>query len=366
MSKIYIADHQRTVRKQLTSILEKIGHEVQEISGGQEAIETVSREVVDLLLLDAELPGMDGYQVLEKLRAARLTSTVPIIMLTSEFSIQSEAKALRLGANFILSKHINHENLALTVRLALKEGQTVPRVESDTPAPVDDSWDDPTFENLGDNEREEAPAAPNGQGLIDTTGKIPALEDLLNGGIRPGAFTMIEGGSGSGKSIICEYFAYGAIVAGSDVAYFSTRHNAEGLAQQMESIGLDLSDTPGRNKLKVYPLASSKKQGDPEAHLARVASDIDCVRRGVVVIDDISSVAAICENRPVLSFFMACQLMCTEEKTIVVTAHTAFFEKNLLSRLNQLFVTNIRLGSQTMGGKADQYLWRPPVKQCGK
>ena len=87
------------------------------------------------MLLDAELPGMDGYQVLEKLRAARLTSTVPVIMLTSEFSIQSEAKALRLGANFILSKHINHENLALTVRLALKEGQTVPRVESDTPRP---------------------------------------------------------------------------------------------------------------------------------------------------------------------------------------------------------------------------------------
>ena len=85
---------------------------------------------------------------------------------------------------------------------------------------------------------------------------------------------------------------------------------------------------------------------------------------GLVVIDDISSLVAICDNKPVLNFFLSCQSMCKEGKTIVVTAHSAYFEKDLLSRMNQLFMTNIRLNNQIIGGRPIGTLGAPRINNA--
>ena len=120
MPKVHTVDHQPSVKRQLTNIIHELGYEAQEIPGGQEVIGTASKEAIDLLLLDAELPGMDGYQVLAKLKEARKTAAIPVIMLTGEFSGESEAKALRLGANYILPKRVDRGAMRTTIRLAIE------------------------------------------------------------------------------------------------------------------------------------------------------------------------------------------------------------------------------------------------------
>ena len=95
MPNVYIVDHQPSVKKRLTKIIHELGYESQEIPGGKEVIGTAWQESMDLLLLDAELPGMDGYQVLTKLKEARKTVAIPVIMLTARgYALDNEDLAI--------------------------------------------------------------------------------------------------------------------------------------------------------------------------------------------------------------------------------------------------------------------------------
>jgi DNA-binding response OmpR family regulator len=240
--KVYIVDHQPSVTKQLTNIIHELGYEAQEIPGGQEVIGTASKEAIDLLLLDAELPGMDGYQVLAKLKEARKTAAIPVIMLTGEFSAETESKALRLGANYILPKRVDPGVMRSTIRMTIKEGLTASQAAPVFQLPEEDSADQAHVER---KPRESAGDS------IDTAGNLEMLEDLFNGGIQLGSLTMIEGTSGSGKSLICQYLTFGAVSANFDVAYYCSKHTTGSLVRQMNSINLGLWQTSSGHKLAV-------------------------------------------------------------------------------------------------------------------
>ena len=267
MAKVLIADRQRFVRRALRAILNAGGHEVQEATNGQEAIEIASRESVNLVILDTDMPGMDGCQVLTKLKESQRTRETPVIMLTEEFSAAAESKVLRLGATDIFAKPFDHNILAMAIRLALRDSHTM--AEKAPPSQVANEYTPAS---------RSTPLVP--QESIGTGGALIPLENALSGGIRPGSLVLIEGASQAGKSVICQYLTYGAILGGRSVVHFSTHHTAESLVEQMGSIGLDLSRHLQGDDLVVYPLEAPSANEDPGDIFAELVTWIDGISQG--------------------------------------------------------------------------------------
>jgi CheY-like chemotaxis protein len=102
----------------LTSLLKRNGYDVISASDAVFAITTARHERPDLILLDIQLPGGDGFFVLKRLKAiAELTST-PVIVMTA-FDTHVEGTALKEGAVAFLKKPIDKNTLLTTVRRAV-------------------------------------------------------------------------------------------------------------------------------------------------------------------------------------------------------------------------------------------------------
>ena len=338
MPKLLVVDNERYVRRALKDALGKCGYDVIEAANGQSALETAFQENIDGILLDVEMPVMDGWQVLTQVREDPRTQTLPVIMLTSFPSVETESTGIRLGASHLIPKPWHPETLAITVRVALRESQH--SAMATPPAPV-----------AGQPPPATGRRAPGSQKAIGTGGKLIPLEQLLSGGIPLESLTLIEGASAAGKSVLCQYLIYGAIVDDRSVALFTTEHTTDSLVQKMSAIGLDLSDHLQGGNLGIYPIQKPTLDDDPETMVAALASEIERVPQdhGFIIVDGITNLAQICQDRAVLGFFSSCQQLCGEGRTIVVVARSSAFDPRLLARLNGLCNSHISIGTEKIG-----------------
>jgi two-component system cell cycle response regulator DivK len=90
-----------------TYLLEQNGHTVMHAAAGPAGLDLAARERFDLIVLDIQLPGMDGYAVARALRGIPATATVPIIAVTSYAMTGDREKALAAGCNHYIEKPIN-------------------------------------------------------------------------------------------------------------------------------------------------------------------------------------------------------------------------------------------------------------------
>jgi two-component system, chemotaxis family, sensor histidine kinase and response regulator PixL len=103
--RILVIDDSINVRRYLAAMLEKEGYEVEQARDGQEAVEKlVGGLVVQAAICDVEMPRLDGYGVLEALRADETFENLPIVMLTSRNSEKHRTLAMNLGASAYFSK----------------------------------------------------------------------------------------------------------------------------------------------------------------------------------------------------------------------------------------------------------------------
>jgi two-component system, chemotaxis family, sensor histidine kinase and response regulator PixL len=103
--RILVIDDSINVRRYLAAMLEKEGYEVEQAKDGQEAVEKlVGGLVVQAAICDVEMPRLDGYGVLEALRADETFENLPIVMLTSRNSEKHRTLAMNLGASAYFSK----------------------------------------------------------------------------------------------------------------------------------------------------------------------------------------------------------------------------------------------------------------------
>ncbi len=116
-----IADDSITMRKVTTRVLETYDIEVITARDGVEATEQMQDRVPDLLLLDIEMPRMDGYQVAEYVRADARLRNVPIIMITSRAGKKHRDRGIEAGANAYLSKPYKESELIDEVRKLLRK-----------------------------------------------------------------------------------------------------------------------------------------------------------------------------------------------------------------------------------------------------
>ena len=103
-SKILLVDDEDHLRRLLKDLLEREGYEVVEARDGAEALEQIDRHGPDVMLLDLNLPGMDGYSVLAHVRSRPATEALPVVVLTAKGDEDNEVRVLQAGADDFLTK----------------------------------------------------------------------------------------------------------------------------------------------------------------------------------------------------------------------------------------------------------------------
>jgi len=117
-SKILVVDDEQLIRWSLEQNLKKQGYEVVTAGSGEDALRLVREEAPDLMLLDIQLPGMNGIEVLEKVK--ELEEEVVVIMVTALGVLETAVKAMRLGAYDYINKPFNLDELAIIIKKALE------------------------------------------------------------------------------------------------------------------------------------------------------------------------------------------------------------------------------------------------------
>src|SRR4030067_3562576 len=107
--RILVVDDEYLIRWTLHQKLMKEGYEVLLAETGEEALGKVKEEAPDLVLLDIKLPGMDGYEVLEK--ALNIDPNIVPIMITAYEDVEGVVKAMRLGAFDFITKPFDFDRV---------------------------------------------------------------------------------------------------------------------------------------------------------------------------------------------------------------------------------------------------------------
>ncbi|MBS2035538.1 response regulator [bacterium] len=114
--KILVVDDDEHILRSLSQYLELEDFNVVSASSGPEALTLFQQEKPDLLVLDVMMPGMDGFQVLEKLRNDPETASVPVLMLTARDQHNDILKGYQMGATSYLVKPFNLDELVEAIR----------------------------------------------------------------------------------------------------------------------------------------------------------------------------------------------------------------------------------------------------------
>jgi two-component system, sensor histidine kinase and response regulator len=118
---VLVVDDTSTVRVLLTRYVEKMGHVVTAVSDGREAIELLRERDFDLVLLDVMMPEMDGYAVLEAMKADSRLRQIPVVMVSGLDELESVVRCIEHGAEDYLPKPINPTLLRARVGACLEK-----------------------------------------------------------------------------------------------------------------------------------------------------------------------------------------------------------------------------------------------------
>jgi len=112
---VLVAEDNRINQKLISTVLTKLGINAVIVENGQLAVDYVKKETVDLILMDCQMPVLDGYQATQQIRAMPEYADLPIFALTADVDTRSKDKAMSLGFTKHLAKPINLEQLTLSL-----------------------------------------------------------------------------------------------------------------------------------------------------------------------------------------------------------------------------------------------------------
>lgn len=170
-----IIDDEEPIRESLAGILEDEGFEVLMSSSGEEGLEIIRNESPDLVFLDVCLTGIDGIEVLAKIKSL---SDIPVIMISGHGNIPIAVKAMQLGAYNFLQKPLSYDEIVLMAKRALE----VRRLLSENlqlKAHISKQWR-----------------------LVGESDKIKTLRQQIDYASRSNSRVLITGESGTGKELI--------------------------------------------------------------------------------------------------------------------------------------------------------------------
>ena len=230
MMKVLVAHRAHKIRDWIATTVGNEAYQMIEVTDGNAALNASLQEYPNIIILDADLPGMDGFEVLRRLKQSSTTKSTPVILTTGSPTAKGESNALRLGAIHYIAVPCEPGTLSSAIRLALGHD----RIRTD------DSI------NPGPSHVKKAP------GFIMTGNNL--LDEALDSGIPLQSLSMIEGPSYVDKSSFCQYLACASLVNGIGVTYFTSGYSVTDLIGQMESHSPDVLDYVRTDKLSIHPI----------------------------------------------------------------------------------------------------------------
>ncbi len=183
--KLLVVDDEHLIRWSLEQNLKKQGYDVVTAGSGEDALRMVREEQPDLVLLDIQLPGISGIDVLEKIKDH--DDDIIVVMVTANSGLENAVNAMRLGAYDYVSKPFNLDELSIIVKKALETSdlkQEVVRLRTET--------------------KKNGP--PN---IIGESPQIKLLMEILGKVARSEASTvLVQGESGTGKELVAKWIHY--------------------------------------------------------------------------------------------------------------------------------------------------------------
>jgi DNA-binding NtrC family response regulator len=119
MESILIVDDDINLCNALADELKEVGYETSFVNGGEQALEHLIANAVDLVLLDLKMPGKDGFDVLKEMVDKNIKSKV--IVLTAYADVKSAIDSAKLGASDFISKPYDLDELLITIRKVLQK-----------------------------------------------------------------------------------------------------------------------------------------------------------------------------------------------------------------------------------------------------
>jgi two-component system, NtrC family, nitrogen regulation response regulator NtrX len=116
-SRILVIDDEAEIRRSVRMILEYEGYDVIEASSGPEGVAMAEREAPDLVFLDIKMPGMDGLEALQRIKAAN--ETLPVVIISGHGTVSTAVEATKAGAFDFIEKPLASERVLVTIRNGL-------------------------------------------------------------------------------------------------------------------------------------------------------------------------------------------------------------------------------------------------------
>ncbi|HZK10929.1 MAG TPA: sigma-54 dependent transcriptional regulator [Atribacterota bacterium] len=174
-----VIDDEQNIRKMLTRVLSPEGFIVKEANNGSEALKRLQEENYSLVLLDLKMPGLNGIEILKKIRENDLN--LPVIMMSAYGSIPEAVEAMKLGALDYLIKPFDIEELKIIINRAIKQYEL-------------------EVENIYYREEEEKRF--NFDEIIGKSNSINRVLEMVKNVSPTTATVLITGESGTGKELI--------------------------------------------------------------------------------------------------------------------------------------------------------------------
>lgn len=120
MAKILLAEDDKQIADMISFKLTNAGHQIVRAQDGEQAVKLVAQEKPDLILLDAMMPGLGGFEVLRRLKGDASVRSIPVIMVTAKGHERDVLTGLRGGAIDYIVKPFSLKELSARVELALR------------------------------------------------------------------------------------------------------------------------------------------------------------------------------------------------------------------------------------------------------
>ena len=121
MTKILVVDDSALMRRLLQQVLQAAGYEVVCSADGQEGLDKVAAEKPDLVIMDRNMPKVDGMEALRVLRANPATRSLPVLMASARLEPADAAEMQAAGANGLIPKPFQSQQLLTIIRQHLSE-----------------------------------------------------------------------------------------------------------------------------------------------------------------------------------------------------------------------------------------------------
>jgi len=206
--KVLVVDDEPGMRSLLDKVLSKEGCFVTALERGEDAIAAMDGEDFDLAVLDIEMPGMNGIELLKRIKDK--DPNLNVVMITAYGSLQSAVEAMRLGAYDYLTKPFQMEEIKLVVEKALERERLI-------------SENRALHEELEENYRF--------TGIVGRSPKMEEVYELVRRVAATNASVLIQGESGTGKELIARSIHYNSRRKGRPLVILNCAALAEGVLE---------------------------------------------------------------------------------------------------------------------------------------